>query len=147
MNCFQHPGSSALAFCRECNKPLCLDCARREIQGQTRVCSEVCAKRASLRPVEKEESLFNRLYASLFIILLLGFLGGVFVTWGAQSAMYRQQSREQGARWTRHNRPNDMVWFYRLGITDWRLQFTFGAAIGTASGLFYVRRNISFKRA
>ena len=147
MNCFQHPGAVAIVFCKECNKPLCRDCARQNIMGQTHVCSEVCAKFAGLRPPpEKEESIFNRVYASVFIVLLLATLGGVFVTWGAQSAMHRQKRRERGEHLGSSQRPGDMVVFYYLGITDWRIQFALGAAIGAGSGLFYVRKNISWKK-
>jgi hypothetical protein len=148
MNCFQHPNSVALVYCKECNQPLCLDCARQDIMGQTHVCSEVCAKLVSLRPPEeKEDSLFNRVYASIFIVLLLGLLGGIFVAWGGQSAMHTQKRRERGEYVSRRDRPNDLIYLYYLGITDWRLQFALGAAIGAGSGLFYVRKNIGWKKA
>ena len=147
MNCFKHPNAVAVVYCKECNEPLCLDCAQQNIQGQTRVCSEVCAKLASLRPPqEKEDSLFNRIYASVFTVVLLATLGGIFVAWTGQAALARQKQRERGEYLSRNNRPNDMIVLYYLGITDWRTQFAIGAAIGAGSGLLYVRRNISWKR-
>jgi hypothetical protein len=100
-----------------------------------------------MRPPEPAPaSFFDRVYASLFIVVLLAILGGMFVTWAAQSAMYRQKSIERGEYVRRDQRPREMVVFYFLGITDWRLQFAIGAGIGAASGLLYVRRNISRKR-
>src|SRR5262245_44528230 len=130
MNCFKHSNAEALVYCKECNEPLCLDCARQNIQGQTRVCSEVCAKLASLRsPEEKEDSLFNRVYAAIFTVLLLAMLGGIFVAWGGQSALARKKRQERGEYLSTNERRNDMIVLYYLGITDWRLQFAIGAAI------------------
>jgi hypothetical protein len=151
MNCFAHLNAVAVVYCKECNKPLCLDCAQQDILGQRRVCSEVCSKLASLRPAEeKEDNAFDRAYASVFIVLLLAVLGGIFVAWAGQSAMIRQKRLESGeylTRWERRrNRPNDMTVLYYLGITDWRVQFAIGAAIGAGSGLLYVRKNVSRRR-
>ena len=150
MNCFTHLNTVAVVYCKECNKPLCQDCAQQNTLGQTRVCSEVCAQLASLRPAEeKEDSLGNRIYASFFIVLLLAILGGGFVAWTAQSAMIRQKRWERGEYLSRRERrasSNIMIVLYHLGITDWRMQFALGAVIGGGSGLLYARKNISWKR-
>jgi hypothetical protein len=144
MNCFQHPTEPALFACKECNKPICVECARQNVRGQTGVCSEVCAQLASLRPPpEKPDSLFNRIYASIFIVLLLGMLGGIFVVWGGQAALARKRRMDAG-KWV-GGRPNEFILLYYLHITDWRAQFALGAVIGMGSGLVYVRKNISWK--
>jgi hypothetical protein len=97
-------------------------------------------------PPEKEDSLFNRVFASVFIVLLLAVLGGIFVAWAGQSAMYRKRQMERREPFSRYNRPNDMIALYYLGIRDWRFQFAIGATIGAGCGLFYIRKNISWKR-
>ena len=149
MNCFKHLNTVAVVNCKECSKPLCLDCAQQNLLGQKRVCSEVCAKLASLRPAEeKEDNLFNRVYASAFIVLLLAMLGGIVVVWAAQSALLQQRRFERreyfGSR--ERARPNGMIVLYYLGITDWRAQFAIGAAFGAGSGLLYTRKNVSWRR-
>jgi hypothetical protein len=148
MNCFRHPDAIAGVYCKECYKPICPDCAQQTIQGQKRVCSEVCAHLASLRqPEEKEDSPGNRLYASVFIVLLLAMLGGIFVLASGQLALIRQKRMERrmehGEYVRRRDRPGGMIVLYYLGITDWRKQFAIGAAIGAGSGWFYVRRKVS----
>ena len=97
-------------------------------------------------PLDKEDSLGNRVFASVFIVLLLAVLGGIFVSWAGQSAMYRKRQIERREPFSRNDRPNDMIALYYLGIRDWRIQFAIGATIGAGCGLFYVRKNISWRR-
>jgi hypothetical protein len=93
-----------------------------------------------------KETAFQKIYACLFLVLLLGSLGGGFFVWAAKSAIahedrvLRQEAR--GEVWVGDHRTGLFELFHWLGIRDWRIQFGIGASIGVAAALaFSARRN------
>ena len=84
----------AVVYCKGCSKPLCWNCSQQIFGGQNHVCSEACAKIAAQQPEPEDlpDSLFDRIYALVFLTLLLAGIGGGLCVWGGQSAIARQQS-------------------------------------------------------
>ncbi len=92
MNCFRHPTEAAVVFCKGCNKPLCCRCSQQTFGDQTHVCSEDCARTASQSDSEEpRESLFDRVYAVVFLTVLLALLGGGLFVWSAESAVIQEK--------------------------------------------------------
>jgi hypothetical protein len=147
MNCFRHPAAIAFVFCKHCGKPLCRECCQPAILGQRRVCSEECARFAALepQPKEAEDTPFQKIYGSVFLVILLAALGGALCLWIAQSEIARADSdarREARGEVVPYRERESLVRiFYWLGIRDWRLQFGIGAAIGTGIAMLWIRRS------
>ena len=144
MNCFRHPNEVAAVFCKGCGKPLCWSCCERTIGNETHVCSEECARTVSQQPDSKEphDSLFDKVYAAVFLTVLLAALGGGLCVWGAQSAIASQEYyRRTGWVEPRRERDNLFKIFYTLGITDWRAQFGIGAAVGAGCAVLYLKKS------
>jgi len=146
MNCFRHPTVTALAFCRHCGKRLCRECCRTPILFQTRVCSEECARLAALEPTPKEptDTPFQKIYAWVFLTLLLALLGGGLCLWLAQSELAHADADARAKARGEYvpDRDHDSViqLFYLVGIRNWKVQFGIGATIGATIAALWIRR-------
>jgi hypothetical protein len=148
MNCFRHPAEEAAAFCKGCDKGLCLECCRKVFANETHVCSEECAQIASQRPgveqKEKPERLFDKIYATVFIIVLVALLSGGASFWMISHSIFSEElSAQRDARDRRTHvigtRYYAVKVYYALGITNWKPQFGIGAAIGAVCAVIYLR--------
>src|SRR5437899_2280551 len=85
MNCFRHLDEIAIVFCQACGHALCRQCSLHPISGVTHVCSDQCARKVCVRPEPdgSAESLFDNVYAAVFLTVLLAVLGGGFCVWSA----------------------------------------------------------------
>jgi hypothetical protein len=156
MNCFRHPDEVAVVYCKGCDKPLCLDCSEQTFGNETHVCSEGCAETASTeeagQPLDADEvpdSLFNRIFAKVFItalvIIIGGLIGGYIFSFRAELAidriehpppLYGYESDLVG-----YHDPRSSIFriFYDLGITDWRALFGIGAILGIGCLVLYFK--------
>lgn len=71
------------------------------------------------------EAWFQKIYALIFLTLLLAGIGGGLCVWGGQSAIATENSKDH-----RDRGPNDFTIFLLPGLRDWRVQFGIGAAFG-----------------
>jgi hypothetical protein len=95
-------------------------------------------------PKEAKETFFQRVYGSIFLVLLLAGLGGAVCVWmaKAQLAHLDYQDREyqdKGRKVPEYHRLFELRLFQRLGIRDWKLQFGIGAAVGAGGALLWIR--------
>ena len=137
MNCFRHPNEVAVVYCKGCSKPLCWNCSQQIFGNQNHVCSEACAKVAAQQPEPEDlpDSLFHRIYALVFLTLLLAGIGGGLCVWGGQSAIARQDYYMG-----RKTRNNLFEIFVLPGLRDWRVEFGIGATVGAVCAIrFYIR--------
>jgi len=148
MKCFRHPGVEAAVLCKNCTKPLCLECGEEEYAGETHVCSESCASDYSQRPevVEKRrsDSFVDKIYATAFIFVLMTMVGGGISLFWIRQTIYEDAFAEEMQTHTHHVRGDDnrhacVEVFKALGITTWGPQFGVGAFIGAASAMVYLR--------
>jgi predicted nucleic acid-binding Zn ribbon protein len=142
MNCFRHPDEIAIVFCQACRNGLCRQCSQQSIRGVTHVCSDECARKVRRRPNAK--SLFDNVYAALFLMVLLAVLGGGFCAFLASSGRLHwelQQSRYY-SRWDRFDGLQDNVYrlFHFFGIEDWRMHFAIGATVGVVCAVVWLKR-------
>jgi B-box zinc finger len=148
MNCFRHPTEVATVFCKGCGKPLCLECGRQTFGNETHVCSEGCARTVNLQPDsgEPRESIFDKVYAAVFLTVFMAVLGGGLSVWIIKQAVFGE---EVDTRIDTHMRRTHFVGaryycvrlFSAMGITDWRAQFGIGAAIGAGSAVLFLKKN------
>jgi hypothetical protein len=149
MNCFRHPTEEAAAFCKGCATGLCLECCRKSFANQTHVCSEECARITRRRPAvedRRRESLFDKVYAAVFIIVLLALLNGGISFWAISSAISNEEGSARSDAMQRRTHVIGTGYycvkvFYALGLTDWKPQFGIGAAFGTVCALLYLGAN------
>lgn len=148
MNCFRHPTEEAAVFCKGCAKALCLACCTKTVGGETHVCSEECAKiaseRAAVEKAEQRESLFDKVYAAVFLTVLLTLLGGGFSLCTIKNAISHQElSTKTDAEIRRRHFMGTEYYcvkiFYALGITTWKPQFGIGATLGAMGAVVYLR--------
>jgi len=142
MNCFQHPDEIGIVSCRGCDRQLCSECSQQSIQGVTQVCSDECARK--VRP-PRLKRLFDSLYASLFIILLMTVCSGGLTVLLAQSGrvyVERQQSNNYYSYRDRYGGQNEEVYrvFHLFGIEDWRMHFAIGSGVGFVGAIAWLRR-------
>ena len=109
------------------------------------VCSEECGRRVSLQPDSREDrdSGFQKVYAVVFLTVLLAVLGGGLCVWRAQWTITMQKDelqREKMGWHVEHKHSSPFNVFYDLGITDWRVQFGIGAAAGAGSALAFMAK-------
>jgi hypothetical protein len=94
--------------------------------------------------MEPEDTPFQKLYASVFLVVLLAALGGGLCLWIAQSEIARADSdarkEARGESVPYRERENSVRIFYLLGIRDRRLQFGIGATIGAGIAMLWNRR-------
>jgi hypothetical protein len=142
MNCFRHPDEIAIVFCKGCDHALCRQCSQQRIRGVTHVCSDECARRVRRSP--NQESVFNNVYAAVFLTVLLAVLGGGFCVWLASSGRIGwelQQSRYSNTR-NRFGGLEENVYklFHLFGIEDWRIHFAIGAVVGVVCAVVWLWR-------
>jgi hypothetical protein len=155
MNCFRHPTEVAVVYCKGCGKPLCWECSQRTFGNETQVCSEECARAVSQQPDsgEPRDSLFQTVYAAVFLVILLASLCGGLCVWGAQSAVFQKKLNAQieahggMPHYDKRQYSNVFRIFYTLGITDWRAQFGIGAAVGAGSALVFMAKYLCNQKA
>ena len=98
------------------------------------------------RPAEAEgaselhDGAWARLYASVYLFLLLSVAGGALTVWIARSAIWTEQRRARGD-YLPHRPEGIESLFYYLGITDWRVHFAIGAGLGALVALLYLKRS------
>ncbi len=94
-------------------------------------------------PKQPQESRFGKVYAVVFLTVMLAVLGGGICVWLGQHAVFAMKTHlsiaQHGGNFRHDNSVLDL--FYNLGITDWRAQFGIGAVIGVACAGIYFRKN------
>ncbi len=88
------------------------------------------------------EGRFQRIYAAVFLTVLLAALGGGLCVWGAKSAIASEESylRRDGVLHDKSRDTGLFRIFYVLGIRDWRAQFGIGAAVGAGGALLFLKK-------
>jgi hypothetical protein len=86
---------------------------------------------------QKPEGRFQKIYALVFLIILLAGIGGGLCVWGGQWAIATMDSRYYALR----NGSNIFQIFLIPGLRDWRVQFGIGATIGAVCAVrFNIKR-------
>ena len=83
--------------------------------------------------------LFDNLYASVFIIVLLAVIGGGSCAWLAASGRFNWELQQSSVYYSRYGR-FDGLFFRCFGIEDWRIQFAIGATAGVACAAVWLWR-------
>jgi len=142
MNCFRHPDEIAIVFCQACRHGLCRECGQQSIHGVTHVCSDECARTVRRRPDAK--SLFDNVYAALFLMVLLAVLGGGFCAWLASSGRICWERQQDPHYLNRDQYGGQEESLYRVfhffGIEDWRMHFAIGATVGVVCAVVWLKR-------
>ena len=142
MNCFRHPDEIAIIFCQACRHALCRQCSQQRIRGVAHVCSDECARQVRRRP--NPESLFNNVYAAMFLIVLLAVLGGGFCSWLASSGRIGWEMQQNHRYYSRGRFAGLEEGIYKLfhafGIEDGRIHFAIGATVGVVCAMVWLRR-------
>lgn len=144
MNCFRHPDEIASVFCQGCDLALCSECGEQCIDGVTQVCSDECAQRVG-RPGLKR--LFDNVYASLIIVVLMTVCGGGLCVLLVQSGKVYFERQQSGEYYSSRDRDSgqpvgEEVYqaFHLFGIEDWRMHFAIGSGVGLVGAIVWLRR-------
>ncbi len=84
------------------------------------------------RDDQQPEGWFQRIYALLFLTMLLAGIGGGLCVWGGQSAIARENSITYQER-----QSNCFRIFLLPGLRDWRVQFGIGATFGAVCAVSF----------
>jgi hypothetical protein len=151
MNCFRHPNAVAAAFCKGCSKPLCLDCYEQTFDKEIKhVCSEECARTVRQQPEAEEppDSLFDKIFADVYITALVVGVGGVigacyFGFVGSLAIDGIKHPPMLGYSWSPDSyhdpRSSPFRILYDFGLTDSRALFSIGAVLGIACAALYLK--------
>lgn len=85
---------------------------------------------------KQPETRFQKIYAVIFLTVLLAGIGGGICVWGGQSAIGAQKAFIQDPTSLSTNKGGNLFEIFVLpGLRDWRVQFAIGATIGAACAI------------